>query len=110
VFNTFERLVGLGSITRDEQRTLFNQFKDDTQEGRLVVRRLELGQAFSDAYKLSLAHTAKVLTRSLDLLHVAAAQQIGCTTFVTADRRQLAVAKAVGMRVVDITRPRRQPK
>jgi hypothetical protein len=47
-------------------------------------------------------HTAKLFTRSLDLLHVAAAHAASCRVFVSADDRQLAVAKATGLKVVDI--------
>ena len=47
---------------------------------------------------------AKTLAGSLDLLHVAAAHLTGCTTFVSGDERQLTVAKATGLAVVDIKR------
>ena len=50
------------------------------------------------------ALTAKTLARSLDLLHVAAAHVTSCTRFVSGDDRQLAVAKASGLEVVDINR------
>ena len=55
-------------------------------------------------------YTARYLTRSLDLLHVAAAQTIMCATFVSADDRQLAAAKATGFKVVDIKRRARREK
>jgi hypothetical protein len=43
-------------------------------------------------------------------LHVAAAQTIRCATFVSADDRQLAAAKAIGFKVVDIKRRVRREK
>jgi len=43
------------------------------------------------------------------LLHVAAARVMMCSAFASADDRQLAVAKATGLKVVDIKRrPRRR--
>jgi len=54
--------------------------------------------------------TARFLTRSLDLLHVAAAHLALCGTFVSADDRQLAVAKASGLTTLDIKRPPRRRK
>jgi len=45
-----------------------------------------------------------LLTRSLDLLHVAAARSLGCKVFVSADDRQLAAAKKTGLKTVDIKR------
>ena len=37
-------------------------------------------------------------------LHVAAAHAAGCTTLVSVDDRQLAVAKTSGLKIVDIKR------
>jgi hypothetical protein len=50
------------------------------------------------------------LTRSLDLLHVAAAQVMMCSASVSADDRQRAVAKAAAFKVVDIKHPARREK
>lgn len=63
---------------------------------------LDYDHVFPTASELSRVYTAKTLTRSLDLLHVAASHIAMCTTFVSADDRQLAVAKATGLKVVDI--------
>lgn len=65
---------------------------------------------FTDAGELSTRYAAKHLARSLDLLHVAAAHEARCTRFVSADDRQLAVAKATGLRIVDIKRTARRQK
>ena len=68
---------------------------------------LDLDQVFAAASELSQKHTAKLLTRSLDLLHVAAAHSAGCTTFVSAGDRQLAAARASVPHVtIDIKRHR----
>lgn len=64
----------------------------------------DLDQVFARAGELSRLHTAKTLARSLDLLHVAAAHVTSCTRFVSGDDRQLAVAKASGLEVVDVKR------
>lgn len=71
---------------------------------------LDLDRVFAEAGELSRLYTAKFLARSLDLLHVAAAHVALCTTFVSADDRQLAVAKASGLAVVDIKRRIRRRK
>jgi predicted nucleic acid-binding protein len=59
---------------------------------------------FAAAADLSQRYSARVLTRTLDLLHVAAARALSCSRFVSADDRQLAAAKAIGLRTVDIKR------
>lgn len=108
--NAFELLVGRDLMTRDECRAIQRQLRDDLEQHRLILVSLDLDQAFVQASELSKAHTAKHLARSLDLLHVAAARALMCTSFVSADDRQLAVAKASGLRAIDIKRMTRKPK
>lgn len=102
--NAFERLVGRSLMTREECRVIQRQLQEDLDNQRLVPVVLDLDQVFAEACELSSAYAAKHLARSLDLLHVAAAHAVGCTTLVSADDRQLAVAKAHGLRIVDIKR------
>jgi len=104
VLNAFELLVGRDAMTRDECRAIQDQLHDDIASHRLVHVTLDLDQVFTNATELSRAYTAKTLTRSLDLLHVAASHLTMCTTFVSADDRQLAVAKATGLKVIDVKR------
>jgi predicted nucleic acid-binding protein len=106
--NAFELLVGRGLVTRDEARAVHGQLRDDMENQRLLPVSLDLDQVFSDAADLSREYTAKLLTRSLDLLHVAAAHVMRCSRFVSADDRQLAVAKASGLATVDIKRRHRR--
>lgn len=89
-------------MTREECRAVQEQLQDDIANSRLVRLTLDLEQVFANASELSRVYTAKILTRSLDLLHVAASHLAMCTTFVSADDRQLAIAKATGLHVVDI--------
>ena len=102
--NAFELLTGRGIVTREECRAIRLQLHDDIEHQRLVRLSLDLDRVFADAYELSRLYTSTFLSRSLDLLHVAAARVAMCTTFVSADDRQLAVAKATGLAVIDIKR------
>jgi predicted nucleic acid-binding protein len=104
--NAFELLVGRHLMTRDEARSVQRQLRDDLESQRLLPVSLDLDEVFTHAGELSKLHTAKHLARSLDLLHVAAAHIANCTTFISADDRQLAVAKASGLMIVDV-KPRR---
>ncbi len=104
VSNAFELLVGRKQMTRGECRAIQAQLRGDVQEHRLVSMTMDLDQVFADAAELSRLHTARRLARSLDLLHVAAASIVRCSTFVSADDRQLAVAKASGLTTIDIKR------
>ena len=102
--NAFELLVGRGAISRDECAAVLEQLDDDVDAQRLMVVSLDLDEVFVRAAELCRLYTAKYLARSLDLLHVAAAQALSCGTFVSGDDRQLAVAKATGLKAVDIKR------
>jgi hypothetical protein len=81
--------------------------QDDRQAGRLVDTAADWEAIFTRAGDLSIDHTKKHLTRSLDLLHVALALELECRSFVSGDRRQLTVARSVKLRPIDITRTRR---
>ena len=108
--NAFERLVGNNLLTRDECGALYKHLQEDLDTRRLVPVSLDFEAALVQAAELSRAHAAKFLARSLDLIHVASAHLAKCTTFVSADDRQLAVAKATGLKIVDIKRPIRRKK
>ena len=108
--NAFAMLLGRGLITGAEHRVIHAQLQEDLESLRLTRLPLDWDRVFAKACELSLAHTAKLLTRSLDLLHVAAAHTAACRSFVSADDRQLAVAKAAGLTVIDIKRRVRRIK
>jgi predicted nucleic acid-binding protein len=106
--NAFALLVGRKLLTKDEYRAILAQLGDDLDHQRLVSVSVDLEQVFSEATELSRRHTAKFLTRNLDLLHVAAAHVALCTTFVSADDRQLKLARATRLRPIDITQRTRR--
>jgi predicted nucleic acid-binding protein len=109
--NAFELLVGRELMTREECGSIRQQLRDDIENERLMRTALDLDQVFGQASELSRLYTARHLARSLDLLHVAAAHAATCTTFVSADDRQLAVARASGLKTIDIKRgPRRRTR
>jgi predicted nucleic acid-binding protein len=110
VRNAFELLAGRNLITREECWAIQTQLDSDLESQRLARVPLDLDGAFTSASNLSRTYTGRYLTRSLDLLHVAAAQTIRCGTFVSADDRQLAAAKATGLKVVDIKHRARREK
>ena len=107
--NAFELLVGRGLISRQECQAVHAQLYQDLEAARLLRTSLDLDAVFANAHELSRTCTARYLTRSLDLLHIAAAHVAMCSTFVSSDDRQLAAARATGLHVLDIKRrvPRR---
>jgi uncharacterized protein len=97
---------GRGSITPPELRAVSLQIQDDLSAHRLRTTPLDLADVFGSATDLATRHAAIMLCRSLDVLHVAAALHLRCAELVTADERQLQLARAVGLYVVDLGRRR----
>ena len=110
VRNAFELLVGRALITREECAGIQAQLRDDIDHQRLIPTAIDLDRVFAEAGELSAQYTSRFLSRTLDLLHVAAARVSACRTFVSADDRQLAVARATGLKTVDVKRPRAMVK
>jgi len=102
VGNALRVLTGRKLLTAEEARGLLDQFEDDRQAQRLADAALDWPKVFHESVQLSRRHAARLLCRSLDILHVAAAVELGCKRFVSADERQLALAEAIGLKAVDI--------
>ncbi len=68
--------------------------------GAGVLRRVSIDwdEAWSQCRVLSDAHAMTTGCRTLDVLHVACARQLGIREFVTTDERQLKLAKKAGLR------------
>src|SRR5258706_13830104 len=72
----------------------------DIAEGRLGLVDALWRRTLDAATDLSQAHTAKLGTRSLDVLHVATGLVLESTHFVSYDARQRGLATAVGFKVL----------
>lgn len=72
----------------------------DIQAGRLVLVDTLWRRTLDLSAELSQRHTAKLGTRTLDVLHVAAALTLDMIHFVSYDARQAKLAKAAGLRVL----------
>ena len=74
----------------------------DTAAGLWERPSYDLMDVYSQAEAISRRHTAILGTRSLAILHVAAAVILGTSAFVTDDDRQAKLASAVGLRVTTL--------
>jgi len=72
----------------------------DIDAGIWVPPAYDLAEVHAQAERLARQHAAVLGVRSLDILHVSAAQALGLETFVTADRRQAALGRAAGFTTV----------
>ena len=72
----------------------------DVEAGVWAAAAYDLADVHGRAEQLARRHAATLGARSLDILHVAAAEALGLRDFVTGDRRQAALAKATGLAAI----------
>jgi len=87
-------------ISKQEEEAAIRDFRTDIKEGRLIKPDYDLAQVFHRAEELSSLHSGEIGTRSLDVMHVAAALEAGCTTFSSFDARQRKLACLSGLKVL----------
>lgn len=85
--NAFHLRVFRKECTTAEADASFRAFEDDLQRGIFLPNPLP-DSAFERARKLSRQTSARLGTRTSDLLHVAAALELGATGFFSFDLKQ----------------------
>lgn len=79
--NAFQRMMFRLRLTAAERDAAWAAVLEDVAAGELVRVSLEEGSLISKARELTDKHTPTVGTRTLDLLHVAAALLLGARSF-----------------------------
>ena len=73
---------------------------DDFDQGRYYQADLLWRATLKRAAEMSREHSRSLGTRSLDVLHVASAMELGFRSFITFDIRQQYLVKAVGLKLL----------
>jgi predicted nucleic acid-binding protein len=97
--NAFNRAVQRQRITAAQRDALWQDVEADIAGGFLVATPVASGPLHETARKLSDRHTPVLGTRSLDLLHVAAALVLDARVFFSFDERQRKAAASEGLEV-----------
>jgi predicted nucleic acid-binding protein len=97
--NAFNRAVQRQRITAAQRDALWRDVEADIASGFLVPVPVASGPLHDMARKLSDRHTPALGTRSLDLLHVAAALILEARVFFSFDGRQRKAAASEGLKV-----------
>lgn len=87
-----------GLIDVDAKDDALASFDEDLAQGRYVQANLLWRAALQRAVELSRRHTPALGCRSLDVLHVASALELGLRRFLTFDLRQQRLARAAGLK------------
>jgi predicted nucleic acid-binding protein len=74
-------------------------FQNDLEQQVWEVAALDWERALSRAEQLMIVHTPRHGARSMDLLHIAAALELGASEFLSFDENQSRVATLAGLTV-----------
>jgi predicted nucleic acid-binding protein len=75
------------------------EFESDIAGGRLILATCNLASVVAEARRLSAVHTPKRGQRAFDVLHVAAALDLGANQFLSFDVNQRKMARAEGLQI-----------
>lgn len=98
LLNAFESRVFRKESSPAEVDAYFRAFEDDIGAG-LLTRKAVPVNAYERAMLLARRHTRQLGARTLDILHVAIALELGVDVFFTFDRVQRRLARAAGLTV-----------
>lgn len=96
--NALRLRVFRGEITPAQRDASLNALLADLASGVLAHAIPPMADLAIEAERLSVLHSETLGTRTLDILHVAAALVLGLPEFLTFDHRQHALARAAGAR------------
>ena len=92
--------VGRGEFSRADSHQALEELDKQIKMKWFVLRTdVEIGEVWKRAHLLTEKYTAQLKLRSLDIWHVAFAETCEAEVFLTFDKRQSELARAVGMKV-----------
>ncbi|MCF7675546.1 MAG: type II toxin-antitoxin system VapC family toxin [Akkermansiaceae bacterium] len=98
--NALHLAVFRGELTAAEAVLKKRLFSQDVANGIYLIIPVPGSALFAKAGELADRHSARLGTRSLDLMHVAAAILLGAKAFLSFDERQRKAARAEGLKVL----------
>lgn len=98
VMNAFGLRVLRKQVASSQAQSSLDDFEKDLRSGVLQICPLP-EQAFDRARQLSQQTTARLGTRTADLLHVAAALELGVDRLFSFDKQQRKLAQAVRLKL-----------
>ena len=99
--NAFQLRLFRRECSRADIAAAEARLASDLSAGMLLEMALPMVSVLPLARQLTARHTALVGTRAFDVFHVAAALHLKAPRFLTFDARQLALARAAGLKVIN---------
>jgi predicted nucleic acid-binding protein len=98
--NALNMAIHRREIGEAEREAVLADIRRQIEAGFFVLPGVSQTQIYAKAGDLSDRYTPEILTRSLDLMHVAAALLCKARVFLSTDTRQRKAAKAEGLKVL----------
>lgn len=98
VVNALELRVFRNEVSAEQAQSSLNDFEKHLRDGVFQLQELR-GTFFERARQLSQQTTAKLGTRSADLLHVAAALELGTDYLFSFDQKQRKLARSLHLKL-----------
>lgn len=98
--NAMNLAVFRNEINDDARVLILERFASDQEAGVFQTLPIPSSELYPTSARLSDTHSSTLGTRSLDLMHLAAALTLGADTFLSFDSRQRAAAQAEGLDVL----------
>lgn len=99
--NAIRLNVAAGAMDEVGAEQCERQVESLQRSGKWQLVEPDWERVFERSVGFSRAHTSSIRTRSFDILHVAAAVELGAKEFWSFDQRQRSLARAVGLRIND---------
>ena len=100
IANALAQKAARKDITAAQERAAWRDFTEDIAAGRFQQPHIEWPEVFHRSVELGRAHTAASRCRTLDSIHAAGAEA-HATLLLSFDGRQIALAKAANIPVVN---------
>ena len=97
--NALHLAVFRGELKANDAAPMQSLFQEDVANGIFIITPVPASTLFAKAMELADRHSPSLGTRSLDLLHVAAALLLKADSFLSFDERQRKAAKAEGLNI-----------
>ena len=106
--NALFAACGRGILTKTVLRKTLDNFEEDIRNGYLFRESPDWPLLWRRAGVLAKRYTPELLCRTLDILHVAAAEASEADEVLTGDQRQSELCRAIGLPVseIDYSSPR----
>lgn len=99
IASAFQRAVRNNRITAAQAALLWQDFSNDIAGGRFEIVAVDHAAVLARALVLTQKYSVTLATRTLDLIHVATALELGASIFLSLDNRQRQAASAEGLKV-----------